>query len=333
MPSKLVSRRPSAPRSAQNKPAPRTTFIALIDITKAYDTVWRELLWVEMANVMKIPLKLYSDSVNTVVLDGERSAPFPIIIGLRQGCVLSPTLWAIYINRIISEFPKTSGVSVSLTAPALGSLSACRVALLLFTDDTALIEGTAAALQKSLNKFNDLCSRRRVVINIDKSKVLAVDFKGNAKTDVVITIGSRRLEVVDNFKYLGAWFNSQGSRSTDLENKLESHNKACVSWARLLNHRWLSLLARTRIWTCLCRPLLEYAPEAIFINQTFATDLDRAQITVLRRILGAPPSTPSASFILAQTGLQSTWSQPVSPSPHPFLPQAHRQEEQRGPAS
>ena len=62
---------------------------------------------------------------------------FPVNVGLRQGCVMSPWLFNIYMDGVVQE------VSVRVLGKGLELLSAnsCRFGInqLLFADDTALV--------------------------------------------------------------------------------------------------------------------------------------------------------------------------------------------------
>jgi len=85
-------------------------FLLFIDYEKAYDNVNRGKLWEIMDN--KIPNYLLNTikciyrntKVRIKFNDGNFSEPIYTKRGVRQGCVLSPVLFNIYINKIIQEF-------------------------------------------------------------------------------------------------------------------------------------------------------------------------------------------------------------------------------------
>ena len=80
-----------------------------MDLTKAFDTVGREGLWKIMAK-FGCPAKFvamvrqFHDSINARVQDdGEYSEPFPVTNGVRQGCVLAPTLFCMVFLAMLSD--------------------------------------------------------------------------------------------------------------------------------------------------------------------------------------------------------------------------------------
>jgi len=70
---------------------------------------------------------------------------FKIECGVRQGGVLSPVLFAVYIDDLIKEL-RLAGYGVRVGAQYVGSV--------LYADDTALLAGSCYGLQKIL----DICT-------------------------------------------------------------------------------------------------------------------------------------------------------------------------------
>ena len=86
--------------------------IGYIDIKKAYDSVDRVLLWRILLHIgipqrlIDILRKLYDDNEICISINGEKSEYFKTTIGLKQGCPLSPLLFAIYFEfvfRLVRE--------------------------------------------------------------------------------------------------------------------------------------------------------------------------------------------------------------------------------------
>ncbi len=86
-------------------------FTAFLDLTAAYDSVQREKLWAHLQNVhvpeylLSAIKALYQDSVNILVRKGVEE--IMAIQGLRQGCPLSPLLYALFTNDL-GKFLNTS---------------------------------------------------------------------------------------------------------------------------------------------------------------------------------------------------------------------------------
>jgi hypothetical protein len=86
--------------------ASRTPLVILkLDIKGAYDTVLRHKLWHEMValelptGLVALVAELYCGAQYVVRANGTHSMPFDSVIGLMQGCALSPVLYNLYCAR------------------------------------------------------------------------------------------------------------------------------------------------------------------------------------------------------------------------------------------
>jgi hypothetical protein len=124
----------------------------------------------------KVIEELVSDSVVSVRINGERSGSFTIRIGLRQGCVLSPLLFDIYINDFFDEVKSaTAGVNIHLPETASKHYHAYYLHSLLFADDVALLADSPEKLQHLLDRFSHWCNKWRMVISVPKSKFMVLN--------------------------------------------------------------------------------------------------------------------------------------------------------------
>ena len=99
-------------------------FTAFIDLTKAVDLVSRSGLFTLLQRILNIgcPPKLlqmirsfHDNMQGTVQYDGSSSDPFPINSGVKQGCVLAPTLLASF-SRSCSSMHLTPQTTASISA-------------------------------------------------------------------------------------------------------------------------------------------------------------------------------------------------------------------------
>ena len=73
------------------------------------DRVWREGLWEKLAEygisgkMWRVLRSIYESVESSVLLEGSCTSFFKVDVGLRQGCILSPILFAIYINGLAEE--------------------------------------------------------------------------------------------------------------------------------------------------------------------------------------------------------------------------------------
>jgi len=108
---------------------------AFIDLTKAFDTVNRTLLWGILSKFGCTPqflavLRKFHDGMPArVVLGGLESDPFMVNVGVKQGCVLAPVIFNLFLVAITLLFRNRV-----LPADSVGIIIALMAAYLTFAD-------------------------------------------------------------------------------------------------------------------------------------------------------------------------------------------------------
>ncbi len=126
---------------------------------------------------------------------------------MRQGCVMSPWLFNIFMDGCMREVKaKVGRVSARLKLNRVDwPVAAC-----LFADDTVLLAESERKLQRVVDQSHCVCSRRKLRVNVGKSKVMAferkeievVDFGNSYRVSVPvddrceIVMGGERMEMV-----------------------------------------------------------------------------------------------------------------------------------------
>jgi hypothetical protein len=183
-------------------------YVCFVDFKKAYDTVWRNGLFLKLlrnkvsVNFVNLLTDMYSRLQASVNLPNGLSMPFKSLVGLKQGCNLSPLLFNLFINDIMEMMQSTS-----CDAP---SLELMKIPCLLYADDLILISETKAGLQESLNTLNKFTKQWFLEINPKKTKCLTFS-KGRVSNAMKWVLGSNPLDVCNSYCYLGVLFNRSGS--------------------------------------------------------------------------------------------------------------------------
>ena len=116
----------------------RDLLILFIDLTKAFDTVNRQALWRILSKCgcpekfINIVKQLHDDMVGSVSVHGETTENFGITTGVKQGCVLAPTLFGLFfavmirdvVNEIDEKHQDISSISSVFATMAVSSTSA-----------------------------------------------------------------------------------------------------------------------------------------------------------------------------------------------------------------
>ena len=132
----------------------------LLTLKKAFDSVNRNVLW-HVLRKSGIKEKMYFalrgvyDSVLACVRDKcNYTEYFDCPRGVKQGCLLSPQMFAFFINELAVEMSKKKGRHGIQLVPG-----AVEIFLLLFADDMILLSDTVVGLQNQLNSLKQEADR------------------------------------------------------------------------------------------------------------------------------------------------------------------------------
>ena len=189
--------------------------VAFLDASKAFDRVNRRklLLKLESRGVPTYILRLLSNELigqyTCVRWGSTHSEFFPIGNGVKQGGILSPLLFNVYMDNLSLQLHRQSiGCSVGSTV----------VNHMLYADDVVLFAPSAKGLQKLLDFSHTYGCNHDIEFNPSKSCVMYIDSRkaGNAQ---IMTIGGKILNVVTSFSYLGHIICNDLSDDADLKAK------------------------------------------------------------------------------------------------------------------
>ena len=91
-----------------------------IDFKKAFDRIWNEALWATMrkyninASIIRASENLYDNAQSAALFNSSKGEWFRTTVGIRQGSLLSPTLFNIFLQRIMCEALDDHEGSVSI---------------------------------------------------------------------------------------------------------------------------------------------------------------------------------------------------------------------------
>ena len=175
----------------------------LCGFSKAYDRIPREMLWYKLSNlglhgnILLAIQALYHNVQCRVNVNNTFSSIFNVSTGLKQGCLISPQMFNIYINDLVTCINQLGlGINVG------GN----KISVLLYADDLVLLGSCAKDIQMMLSTLNKWCTDWGLAVNPGKTKVMHFRAKGRKLTRYPFMCGANRLDVVTKYKYLGLWF-------------------------------------------------------------------------------------------------------------------------------
>ena len=226
--------------------------------------------------------------------NGALSDSFPIANGVKQGCVLAPTLFSILFSLMLREAKEDLVDGIFIRFRTDGSIFNLRRLLahtkaigVLFADDCALLVHTQEALQYIVNRFAEAEKAFGFTISLKKTGVLHQPLPGGVYSPSQINIEGTSLNSVEHFTYLGSVISNDATVNKDLDNRL---NRASSAFGRLHKRVWqnhsLRLSTKIKVYRAVVVPTLLYGCATWVLYRKQIRLLEQFHHRCLRSIMG-----------------------------------------------
>lgn len=211
-----------------------------IDLTKAYDKVDRDVLWMVLQRIgvpnklIELIKQIHVGAKGCVKVNGELGDAFLLSVGLKQGSIFAPLLFNIYFTAIIRAIEsRLNNVGIKLRfrtnnnifnvrgLQAKTKISYHYLLHLLYADDCAIMASSVGEMQIILDIFDEVSKIFGQLISIKKTEILDVSKYNNQTPDVDLKISNTTLKVVPNFKYVGSTENKIGTMADEIRIRIQ----------------------------------------------------------------------------------------------------------------
>lgn len=197
-------------------------YSCFVDFKKAFDSVPRDLLLKKLlatgvsGKFFNIIRYIYTMDKACVKLGNSYSEFFELSLGVRQGCILSPLLFNIFISDLAKKFETMeNGFSVGEV----------KINSLFWADDLVLFAKSKEDLDNLLKTLEVYCKENEIAINTKKTKCMIFN-KGGRLMRRAFYLDGVLLENVRSYKYLGFLITPSGEIHTGLKDLRDRAMKA-----------------------------------------------------------------------------------------------------------
>ena len=273
-------------------------YCTFVDFRKAFDSVWRTGLWRKLqkyeikGKCFKIIFNLYRNIKSCVEFNNKQSEFFPCLTGVRQGENLSPFLFSIFLNDIEDFFKVLLGSPLNLIKEKCQSKLHIFIEMfvLLYADDTVIFSETPEGMQNALNIFDDYCKTWHLCINVSKTKVVIFSKRKN-KSNIEFMLQGVRLEIVDDYSYLGICFKYNGYFAKAKQHLVDQAQKALFSIYQKIRNNSIPVHIQLKLFDSLVEPILLYGSE-IWGYENLQI-IEKVHLQFCKQILNVKKSTPN----------------------------------------
>jgi hypothetical protein len=199
----------------------KLTFVAFLDVKKAYPTVFRAALLERLhviiskgpggnpnqrSKTWSLIQDMYKKCTSKIRIDGHESEEYEVLHGLREGAPLSPILYAVFIDAVAHELEKCDGVKI-------GAEKFCSM---LYADDIVLTSESAEDLQRMLDICQKFADESSFQFSMEQGKSHVMVFGDDDDHPFEWKLGNETITQTDHYKYLGIHFH----RSLGIDTKV-----------------------------------------------------------------------------------------------------------------
>jgi len=293
-------------------------FCAFLDLKQAYDSVPRELLFRIMKDYYKIDPELvdliealYVGTEARVHVDNHQSASFPLPSGVKQGCVMSPLLFTIFIDFILRQaLPvlREHGIKIQYKDDLIDMIYPQGVPVgereerdklyiriitaLLYADDIVLTSRSHEGLTVMITHLNLLLQKYGITLCMEKSKYMNIGAPIIIPTHPQglppIHIQGGSIAPTKEYLYLGTVIAADGTTEANIARCIRLAWHVFHLNAHFLRNRKIAADVRDTVFQVTVVARLLYGAEHWVLDETDVTTLREAHTRMISSMIRLP---------------------------------------------
>ena len=241
-------------------------------------------------NIFKIIESMYENDQTCIRIGNKRTDFFQVDNGVKQGCILSPTLFNIFLSDLPAIFRDQNSKPASLGETTVGSF--------FWADDIAIISESKEGLQNSLDHLQRYCQSNKIRVNVKKTKCMVFNKSGKLLRGNNFHFGNEEIDLVNRFNYLGFLltpsFNIKELLSDLYKRGLKGYFKLKTT---LGNHFKTDIPLSLKLFDSLVKPILLYGSDfwgPLVYHLIDNNPIENLNIKLCKHLLGVNKHTSNA---------------------------------------
>lgn len=204
--------------------------------------------------------------------NGHDSATLAVLSGVRQGGVLSPVLFNLYVNCMLTTLRKRN------YGCHIGNLF---VGCIMYADDLILLSASVLDLQTMLDCCGEVGRDLAITFNCKKSHCMIIG-PSKVATPPPMVLDGAAIQWTDRIKYLGLTLVAGVKFKIDLA---DARRKFFVSTNTILNKcKYTCDVVKLELMESYCLPILMYGLECLNLNKALIKEINSWWNSVYRKI-------------------------------------------------
>ena len=263
--------------------------VLFVDFSKAFDTIKHDYLWASLRRLgvgspfVELIQNMYDGSMTSFKTRRGTTNPISIMRGVKQGCPLSPLLFSIAVDPLITQLEQ---LSLGKRVPGGGTVSC-----LSFADDTALVSDDPDKIQTMLDcisRFGELSGLELNPLKCEGFVIQSLGGKaGSTLNQNIIWRGKGKtvpiLRPDSTLRYLGGTISAWCSPRTDGQNISQ-----CEKYAECVDRASLKPTEKVQLWRECVLPRFLYDLQFKNPTKSYLSKLDEISCKMVKRWLRLP---------------------------------------------
>jgi exonuclease III len=256
-------------------------YICYIDFKKAFDSIWRAGLWRVMRSmnypekIVRILENMYEGTFSAVRIKGELTDWFETVVGVLQGCVLSPLLFNVFLEAIMARALISNEEGITIGGTLINNLR--------FADDIAALSESENGLQNTVESIDEESKKMGMKVNVEKTEV---QFIGKRERTINIEIQKKALTQSKEFVYLGGTISNDDMPGNDIKRRIGIAYGAMQKLTRIWKSKNITLKTKVKVYEALVLSVIQYNSETWTMKKENVERLKVFEMACLRRIAG-----------------------------------------------
>ena len=259
-------------------------YLCFVDYEKAFDRVHHHEMIKLLEEIsldskdIRVITNLYWKNKAAFKVGNELSDWMEIKRGVRQGCVLSPDLFALYGEKIRENIEEDEGIIVGVR----------NINNIRYADDTVLIADSREKLQRLLSKLSRASEEKGLSINLLKTEVLVTskeEIPPECKIYLEREENFHEIKQVNSFEYLGSFITSDGRSDKEIKRRIGLAKSSFNNMKNILTNRKLDILIRKQVLKTYIWSKMLYGCESWTLSNDMKAKLQAAEMWFYRRML------------------------------------------------
>ena len=255
-------------------------YLCSLDAEKCFDSIWHMGLLFKLIDVLPDHVwsylcKWYESSYAVIRWNNLHSQKFRITKGMRQGSILSPCLFNIFLDEMMVKLSNTdTGLRIFNE-----KVNSCA-----YADDVTLFSSSITGLQTLINICTEYSTKWRFNFGVKKSKTIVI---GKDNYNPVWYINHNKLDTVNEVELLGVTIDNKGSYNSHVSKRISACRRSMFRLSPYgMCYPGLHASVKSYLWKAIGAPTLLYGSDCIPLSSNNIKDLISSQGTIIKNVLG-----------------------------------------------